>query len=68
MKNQHDSLTFTLDVTWDQNFESYFVHSAFSNSKDKSMPIKNQLPTLPEIYSIDEEIPEGLLDEADIDF
>ena len=32
------------------------------------MPIKNQLPTLSKLYSIYEEIPEDLLDEADIDF
>ena len=31
------------------------------------MPIKNQLPTLSKLYSIYEEIPEDLLDEADID-
>ena len=31
------------------------------------MPNKNQLPTLSELYSIYEEIPEDLLDEADID-
>ena len=31
------------------------------------MPIKNQLPTLSELYSIYEEVPEELLDEADID-
>ena len=43
------------------------VHSAFSNSKDKSMPFKNQLPTLSKLDSIYEEIPEDLLDEAEID-
>ena len=32
------------------------------------MPIKNQLPTLSKIYSIYGDIPEDLLDEADIDF
>ena len=31
------------------------------------MPIKNQLPTLSKLYSIYEETPEDLLDEADID-
>ena len=31
------------------------------------MPIKNQLPTLSKLYSIYEEIPEDLLDEADFD-
>ena len=31
------------------------------------MPVKNQLPTLSKLYSIYEEIPEDLLDEADID-
>ena len=31
------------------------------------MPIKNQLPTLSKLYSIYDEIPEDLLDEADID-
>ena len=31
------------------------------------MPIRNQLPTLSKLYSIYEEIPEDLLDEADID-
>ena len=31
------------------------------------MPIKNQLPTLSKLYSIYGEIPEDLLDEADID-
>ena len=49
------------------DFESYFVHSSFSISKDKSMPIRNQLPTLSKLYSIYKEIPEDLLDEADID-
>ena len=32
------------------------------------MPITNQLPTLSKLYSIYEEIPEDLLDEADIDY
>ena len=49
------------------DFESYSVHSSFSISKDKSTPIKNELPTLSKLYSIYEEIPEDLLDEADID-
>ena len=31
------------------------------------MPIKNHIPTLSKLYSIYEEIPEDLLDEADID-
>ena len=31
------------------------------------MPLKKQLPTLSKLYSIYEEIPEDLLDEADID-
>ena len=31
------------------------------------MPLKNQLPTLSKLYSIYEETPEVLLDEADID-
>ena len=31
------------------------------------MPIRNQLPTLSKHYKIYEEIPEDLLDEADID-
>ena len=64
---QHDSTTFSVDVTSAQNFLSHFVSSAFINSKDKSMPTKNQLPTLSKLYSIYEEVPEDLLDEADID-
>ena len=67
IKIQHDSTTFSLDVTRAQIVLSYFVSSAFSNSKDKWMPVKNQLPTLSKLYSIYEEIPEDLLDEADID-
>ena len=35
IKIQHDSTTFSLDVTQAQIFLSYFVFSAFSNSKDK---------------------------------
>ena len=35
IKTQHDSTTFSLDVTRAQIFLSYFVSSAFSNSKDK---------------------------------
>ena len=46
---------------------SYSLPSAFSNFKDKSMPIKNQLPTLFKLYSIYEEISEDLLDEIDVD-
>ena len=42
-------------------------YSAFNNSKYKWMPIKNQLPTLSKLYSIYEEAPEELMDEADID-
>ena len=56
-----------MDVTGAQIFLLYFVSSAFSNSKDKWMAIKNQLPTLSKLYSIYEEILEDLLDEADID-
>ena len=57
---QHDSTTFSVDVTSAQIFLSYSVPSAFINSKDKSMPTKNQLPTLSKLYSIYEEIPEDL--------
>ena len=57
MKNQHNSTTFLLDVTRAQIFLSFLVSSTFSNSKDKWMPIKNQLPTLSKLYSIYEEIP-----------
>ena len=67
MKIQHDSTTFSLDVTWAQKLLSYSFPSAFSNSKDKWMPIKNQLPTLSKLYSIYEEIPEDSLDETGID-
>ena len=67
IKIQHDSTTFSLDATKAQIFLSLFVFSAFSNSKDKTMPIKNQLPTLSKLYSIYKENPEDLLDEADID-
>ena len=67
MKTQHDSNTFSLVVTWAESFKSNSVPSAFSNTKDKSMPIKSQLPTLSKLYSIYEEIPEDLLDEAEID-
>ena len=35
IKIQHDSTTFSLDVTRAQIFLSYFVFSAFSISKDK---------------------------------
>ena len=46
---------------------SYSVPSAFSNSKDKSMPIKNQLPTRCKLYSIFEEVTEDILVEVDVD-
>ena len=67
IKIQHDSTTFSLDVTRSQIFLSYFVSSAFSNSKDEWMPIKNQLPMLSKHYSFYKEFPEDLLDEVDID-
>ena len=54
---QHNSPTVSLDVTRAQIFLSYFVSSAFSNSEDKWMRIKNQLPTLSKLYSNYEEIP-----------
>ena len=66
MQIQFDSINFPLNVTRARKFQSYSFHSAYSTSKDKSMPVKNQLPTLSELYSIYEEIPEELLNETDI--
>ena len=68
MNIPHDSSKLSLDVTKAQTSQSYSIHFAFSNSKDKSMHIRNQVLTFSQLYSVYGEIPKDLLDEKGIDF